>query len=238
MHRYVLGLYALLDRVTAAFPHLLLEGCSSGGGRFDPAMLYYSPQYWTSDDTDAMERLDIQLGTTMVYPPSSMSCHVSASPNHQTRRSTSFRTRGHVAMGGAFGYELDLTALTEEEKDLIRAQVADYHRYYDLINRGDFYRLILPSDTVNGKTGSAAAWMTVSEDGSEALVTFVVIRTSIHPVYFLRLRGLDPRAFYRDEASGAVYSGAALMNAGLNLTKTWTDGDSAVLHLIREDAES
>ncbi|MBO6053610.1 MAG: alpha-galactosidase [Clostridia bacterium] len=237
LHRYVLGLYDLLDRITAAYPHLLLEGCSSGGGRFDPAMLYYAPQYWTSDDTDAMERLDIQLGTTMVYPCSSMSCHVSASPNHQTRRETSFETRGHVAMGGAFGYELDLTTLTDEEKALIRKQVADYHRYYALINRGDFYRLILPADSVNGKTGRCAAWMTVSEDRAEALVTFVVIRASIHPVYFLRLEGLDPAAKYREEASGAVYGGAMLMNAGINLTGArkggWTDGSSVVMHFVR-----
>ncbi len=236
-HRYVLGLYDLLERITRAFPHILLEGCSSGGGRFDPAMLYYSPQFWTSDDTDAMERLDIQLGTSFVYPPSSISCHVSASPNHQTGRATSFVTRGHVAMGGAFGYELDLTKLSDEEKDLIRRQVKDYHRYYALINRGDFYRLILPSDTVNGKTGSCAAWMTVSEDRSEALVTFVVIRGSIHPVYFLKLEGLDPDAVYEDEGTGARYGGSTLMHAGLNLAKNWRDGESAVIHLIKAPKE-
>ena len=239
LHRYVLGLYELLDRITSAYPHLLLEGCSSGGGRFDPAMLYYSPQFWTSDDTDAMERLDIQLGTTMVYPCSSMSCHVSASPNHQTRRETSFETRGHVAMGGAFGYELDLTTLTDDEKALIRRQVADYHRFYPLISRGSFYRLILPSDTVNGRAGRCAAWMTVSEDRAEALVTFVVIRASIHPVYFLRLEGLDPAAKYREETSGADYSGSVLMRAGLNLTSArkggWTDGSSVVLHFTKQE---
>ena len=232
-HRYVLGLYDLLGRITDAFPHLLLEGCSSGGGRYDPAMLYYSPQYWTSDDTDAMERLDIQLGTSFVYPPSSMSCHVSASPNHQTGRATSFKTRGIVAMGGAFGYELDLTKLTAEEKDLIRQQVAAYHRDYALINRGDFYRLILPSDTVNGKGGKCAAWMVVSADKSEALVTFVVIRTSIHPVYFLRLEGLEPDAVYKDEETGICRRGSTLMRAGLNLTKNWRDGDAVTVRLTR-----
>ena len=231
-HRYVLGLYELLDRLTTAFPHILLEGCSSGGGRFDPAMLYYSPQYWTSDDTDAMERLDIQLGTSVVYPASSMSCHVSASPNHQTERVTSFKTRGDVAMGGAFGYELDLTLLTEEEKEMIKSQVADYHRYYKVINHGDLYRLILPDDTVNGKTGKCAAWMYVSEDKSEALVTFVVIRTSIHPVYFLKLKGLEADAVYVDQETGREYHGDTLMNAGLNLTKKYKDGESVVIHLI------
>jgi alpha-galactosidase len=234
-HRYVLGLYDVLERITAAHPRLLLEGCSSGGGRYDPAMLYYSPQFWTSDDTDAMERLDIQLGTSMVYPPSSMSCHVSASPNHQTGRETSFVTRGHVAMGGAFGYELDLTMLTDEEKSLVKRQIADYHRYYALINRGDFHRLILPDDRVNGKSGRAAAWMVVSEDKSEALVTFVVIRTSIHPVYFLRLRGLDPAALY-EYGEGHAYRGDSLMRAGLNLTKNYRDGESGVIHLTRRDA--
>ena len=136
-------------------------------------------------------------------------------------------------MSGAFGYELDLTKLTPEEKALIRRQVADYHRYYALINRGDFYRLILPSDTVNGMTGKCAAWMTVSEDRSEALVTFVVIRTSVHPVYFLRLAGLAPDAVYEDEETGARYHGSTLMNAGLNLTKNRKDGESAVIHLTK-----
>lgn len=233
-HRYVLGLYELLERLTVAFPHVLLEGCSSGGGRFDPAMLYYSPQYWTSDDTDAMERLDIQLGTSIVYPASSMSCHVSASPNHQTGRMTSFKTRGDIAMGGAFGYELDLTLLTEEEKQLIRQQVSDYHRYYRLINQGDLYRLIYPDDNVNGKVGKCAAWMYVSEDKTEALVTFVVIRTSVHPVYFLRLRGLDPEAVYVDEATGTEYHGDTLMQAGVNLTGKYNDGDSVVMHFIKK----
>ena len=232
-HRYVFGLYDLLDRLTTAFPHILLEGCSSGGGRYDPAMLYYSPQYWTSDDTDAMERLDIQLGTSMVYPASSMSCHVSASPNHQTGRVTSFTTRGNVAMAGAFGYELDLTKLSDEERELIRRQVKDYHRFYSVINRGDLYRLIMPNDSYNGKRGKCASWMYVSEDKSEALFTFVVIRTSVHPVYFVKLRGLDPTAEYIEESSGKVYHGNTLMNAGVNLTKNYRDGDSVVLHFIK-----
>jgi len=237
LHRYVLGLYDLLDRITAAFPHVLLEGCSSGGGRFDPAMLYYSPQFWTSDDTDAMERLDIQLGTSFVYPASSMSCHVSASPNHQTGRETSFVTRGHVAMGGAFGYELDLTKLTPEEKDLIRHQTAEYRRFAPLVNRGDLYRLILPSETVNGRVGCCAAWEYVSPDRSEALVTFVVIRTTVHPVYFLRLEGLDPAGLYEDEETGARVRGDTLMRAGLNLTRTWRDGESVMIRLTRVEED-
>lgn len=232
-HRFVLGTYELLDRLLNAFPHLLLEGCSSGGGRFDPAMLYYSPQYWTSDDTDAMERVDIQLGTSFVYPPSSMSCHVSECPNHQTDRDTSFRTRGHVAMGGAFGYELDLTKLSAEDKELVRQQVKDYHRYYNLINKGDLYRLLMPEDSFHGRTGRCAAWMYVSEQKEEALVTFVVMRSSVKPVYFLKLQGLDPNAQYQDEESGIIYHGDTLMHAGLNLTGKYHDGDSVMLHLIR-----
>lgn len=232
-HRYVLGLYELLDRVTTAFPELLLEGCSSGGGRYDPAMLYYAPQFWTSDDTDAMERLDIQLGTSLVYPASTMSCHVSASPNHQTGRSTSLETRGNVAMAGAFGYELDLTGLTGEERSLIRRQVADYHRYYDLVNNGDLYRLLLPDQRCGSGVGRCAAWMYVSPDRSEALVTFVVVRTGIHPVYFLRLRGLDPNAVYVEEGSGQSWHGDTLMHAGVNLARSWHDGDSVVMHFVR-----
>lgn len=137
-------------------------------------------------------------------------------------------------MGGAFGYELDLTTLSDEDKECIKRQVKDYHRYYDLVNRGDLYRLILPTDTVNGKCGKCAAWMYVSENKSEALVTFVVIRTSIHPVYFLKLRGLDPDAIYIDETTGKEYYGNTLMRAGLNLTNNYQDGDSVVIHLIKK----
>lgn len=232
-HRFVLGTYDLLERLTSAFPHVLLEGCSSGGGRYDPAMLYYSPQYWTSDDTDAMERVEIQLGTSMVYPASSMSCHVSAAPNHQTGRMTSFRTRGHVAMGGAFGYELDLTKLSEEEKEMIRQQVAEYQRYYDVINRGDLYRLILPNQRYQGKEGHVASWMYVSEDKGEALVTLVVLRASLKASYFLKLQGLDPKARYQEEESGRIYYGDTLMKAGLNLTRRYLDGDSVMIHLVK-----
>ncbi len=144
-HRYVLGLYALLERLLQAYPNLLLEGCSGGGGRFDPAMLYYSPQYWTSDDTDAMERLDIQYGTSMCYPTTAISSHVSACPNHQTRRITSMQTRADVALAGTFGYELDVTKMTDEDKEEVKKQVAEYHKYYDVIHFGELYRLIPPN---------------------------------------------------------------------------------------------
>ncbi len=227
-HRYVLGVYELLERLLTAFPKLLLEGCSGGGGRFDAGMLYYSPQIWTSDDTDALERLEIQYGTSMVYPPSSMSAHVSASPNHQTGRASSFKTRGDVAMAGAFGYELDLTKLTDEERELVKKQVADYHKYYDVIQNGDYYRLINPTEDA-GRITSAAAWESVSADKNEVLLTYVVMRIHVCVSRYIRLRGLDPEKIYVEESSGRRYSGALLMNAGLKVD-IHRDGESKVWH--------
>ena len=232
-HAFVLGLYEVLGRIFGPRPGILLESCSSGGNRFDLGMLCFGPQIWTSDDTDAMERLEIQYGTTMVYPTSTMSAHVSASPNHQTRRESSFKTRGDVAMAGAFGYELDLTKLTDEERELVRKQVADYHKYYDLIQNGDYYRLINPTES-KGTMDSAAAWMSVSGDKKEALLTYVVNRTAVNVTRYIRLAGLDAAKIYRDEATGRKYSGALLMNAGLNLSGGWRDGESREWHLIAE----
>ncbi len=223
-HRYVLGLYDLLERLTAAFPKVLFEGCAGGGGRFDPAMLYYCPQIWTSDDTDAMERCRIQYGTSMVYPLSSVSAHVSASPNHQTGRETSFETRGNVALAGAFGYELDLTKLSQAEKALVREQVARSHEWSPVVQDGDFYRLINPFEDAN-----RCAWESVSADQTKAIVTFVVTRCKIHMTTNLRLRGLDANRKYQETASGHIYSGDTLMNAGLNLNGQYPDGFSMVL---------
>jgi len=232
-HRYVLGVYELLERLITAFPKLLIEGCAGGGGRFDPGMLYYCPQIWTSDDTDAMERLEIQYGTSMVYPLSSMSAHVSAVPNHQTKRVTSFETRGNVAFTGSFGYELDLNKLTDAERELVKAQVASYHKYYDLVADGDYYRLIDPTDA-KATVFCDAAWMSVSADKSEAMVTYVVMRTQPTLQRYLRLAGLDPDRIYVDTADGHRYSGALLMNAGLNISKNYIDGESRVWHFIAE----
>lgn len=230
-HRYVLGLYDLLERLTSAFPHILFEGCSGGGGRFDPAMLYYSPQIWTSDDTDAIERCRIQYGTSMVYPASSISAHVSASPNHQTGRLTPFETRGNVAMAGAFGYELDLTKLTDEERALVRKQVAQYHAYYDIIQNGDLYRLVSPFEN-----DVCCAWEYVSADRSEALLTFVVTKCRVGFTTFIRLRGLDPEKRYQDVETGRIYSGDTLMNVGVNLSRYWKDSESLICY-FREVTE-
>ncbi|MBQ2716232.1 MAG: alpha-galactosidase, partial [Clostridia bacterium] len=229
-HRYVLGLYELLERVLTAYPHLLLEGCASGGGRFDPAWLYYSPQYWTSDDTDAIERLEIQYGTSMCYPTSAVGSHVSACPNHQTGRTTPLRTRGNVAMAGTFGYELDLTKLTDEEKETVRAQCDEYRKYYDVINYGELYRLISP-----WKDRTRCAWSYVSQDKREALVTYAVMRSSIYDLHYIRLKGLDPNKRYLCEQTGQVLSGDTLMNAGLCIHDRLHDFDSVVLHFTAQE---
>ncbi len=225
-HRYVLGVYDLMDRITTAFPHILLENCSSGGGRFDPGMLYYSPQIWASDNTDPIERLSIQFGASLCYPISAMGAHVSASPR------AGLDTKGAVAMCGTFGYELDPRKMTEEEKEQVRGQVADYHKYYDLIRRGNFYRLVSPSENP-----FHCEWEFVSEDQSEVLFTSVIMRQPEHNFYIQRLEGLDPNRYYRDEDTGEVYSGALLMYAGINLSGDgWPreDGNSLIKHFTAQ----
>lgn len=211
-HRYVLGLYRVLETITARFPQILFESCSGGGGRFDPGMLYYMPQTWTSDNTDAVSRLFIQYGTSLVYPPITIGAHVSAVPNHQVYRSTSLAMRGHVAMSGNFGYELDLTALTSEEQAAVREQVALYRDIRPLIQFGDFYRLLSPFQ------GNEAAWMFVSADQSEAVLFYARILAEPSPPFrSLALKGLDPLGEYQWMETGTVYGGDELMAVGLNL---------------------
>ncbi|MBW7460921.1 alpha-galactosidase, partial [Paenibacillus sepulcri] len=166
-HRYMLGLYSVLERITTAFPDILFESCSGGGGRFDPGMLYYMPQTWTSDNSDAISRLKIQYGTSIVYPVSSMGAHVSAVPNHQVGRNTPLKTRGDVAMSGNFGYELDLTLFDDAEKTEVKGQIALVKEIRELTQFGLFYRLLSPFE------GNETAWMFVSEDQSEALAVHV-----------------------------------------------------------------
>ena len=205
-HRFTLGTYEIMNRLISDFPDLLLENCSGGGGRFDPGTLYYSPQIWCSDNTDPIERLSIQFGTSLCYPASTMGAHVSAS------KRAGYETKGNIALWGTFGYELDPNKFSEEEKEIVRAQVAEYHKYYDIIHKGDLYRLIAPTEN-----DRRVAWMFVSEDQNEALLTSVVMRRPDDRSFFLKLRGLDPERYYVDDESGEVYSGALLMNAGICL---------------------
>ena len=216
-HRFIMGTYDLMDRFTKAFPDILFENCSGGGGRFDPGMLYYSPQIWASDQTDAIERLTIQYGTSICYPASTMGAHVSASER------TGYDTKGNVALWGTFGYELDPNKLTDDEKALVKEQVKEYHKYYDLIHYGDLYRLIDPYFN-----HFRCAWSFVSPDKNEVLATVVTMRLDRDlPIFILKLKGLDPEKKYVEEATGKVYSGAYLMNAGINLTrKGLYDGES------------
>lgn len=209
-HRYMLGLYSVLERITTAFPHILFESCSGGGGRFDPGMLYYMPQTWTSDNTDAVSRLKIQYGTSIVYPVSTMGSHVSAVPNHQVNRITSLDTRGNVALSGNFGYELDLTKFSAEEQEEVKVQVALYKEVRHLVQFGDFYRLLSPFE------GNDTAWMFVSKDKSEAFAVFVTVLQEPNPVLGrFRLQGLDAGRDYKLQGTGTVYGGDELMFAGL-----------------------
>ena len=232
-HRYVLAVYELQERLTREFPELLLENCSGGGARFDPGMLYYSPQIWCSDDTDAVERLSIQEGTALLYPLSTMGAHVSDCPNHAVGRVTPFVTRGHVALAGTFGYELDITKLSGEDRALIPEQVAMYHKYNDLIRNGDYYRIA--SCRSNHLWD---CWEVVAKDKSEALVTYVQVlgRPNYHSRR-IRLSGLKPDLRYRNEETGEVLYGDTLMNAGILIPGMWGDFQSRLIHLTAVEAE-
>lgn len=217
-HRYILGLYEVLERITTTFPNILFESCSGGGGRFDPGMLYYMPQTWTSDNSDAVERLKIQYGTSIVYPISTIGAHVSAIPNHQVKRNTSLEMRSHAAMSGNFGYELDLTKFTEEEKLAVKSQIILYKELRPLIQFGEFYRLRSPFE------GNDTGWMFVSEDRSEAVVAyFQVLSEPNAPLKQVRLKGLNPALDYlvEDTVEPAdqplVFGGDELMGYGINL---------------------
>lgn len=207
---YMLGLYDFLERLMARYPDLLIEGCSGGGGRFDPGMLYYTPQIWCSDNTDALDRLRIQYGTSFGYPASTVGSHVSIVPNEQTGRITSLETRGVVAMAGIFGYEMDLGTLSETEKETVREQIKKYRRYAPLIQNGLYYRLSNPFED------ETAAWEFISEDGTEALVSVVMLE--IHgnmTVNYVRLKGLESGRSYREEESGCIYDADTLMEIGI-----------------------
>ena len=224
-HRYVLGLYALLERLTAAFPDVLFEGCSGGGGRFDAGMLYYCPQIWCSDDTDAYERTKIQYGTSFFYPVSAVGSHVSTVPNHQTGRITPFETRGTVAMAGSFGYELDLNLLSDGEKQEVAEQIRQFKTYGPLIHNGKYYRL------TNPMAEDAALWEFAAQDGSEVLVQGMLFHAEANVLRrTVQLRGLDAEKCYRLDGTEQVYTGAALMAGGVLLPKAWGDYTPVTMH--------
>ena len=227
-HRYVLGVYEMQERLIHDFPDLLLENCSGGGARFDPGMLYYSPQIWCSDDTDAIERLGIQEGTSLIYPLSTMGAHVSDCPNHTVGRVTPFKTRGDVALAGTFGYELDITKIAPEEQEAISGQVALYHKYNDLVREGDYYRIASLREN-----HYYDCYMVVAKDQSEALVTFVNVHT--RPNYHSKricLQGLDSKREYRLEETGTLYGGDLLMNAGFLVPSEQGDYRSYLYHFV------
>lgn len=231
MHHYLLGVYDFMERLMKRYPYLLMEGCSGGGGRFDAGMLYYTPQIWCSDDTDAIERIRIQHGTSFCYPVSAVGSHVSAVPNHQTGRTTKLFTRSVVAMAGTFGYELDLNLLTDKEKEEVKEQIQDYKTYWDLIHNGFYYRLHNPE-----QDQETAAWCFVSKDQKEMLLQVVSLDAHGNaPLTYIRCRGLAPEKQYqcivekrevkpyngsgpridKKELEGCVFDGNSLMHAGI-----------------------
>ena len=243
-HRYMLGLYALLDRLTREFPEVLFEGCAGGGGRFDAGMLAYCPQIWASDNSEAVSRLAIQEGTSYGYPASALGAHVSACPNHQTGRSVPLGTRAVVAMAGTFGYELDPARLTEAEKAEIREQIARFRDYDELVRTGDHYRLRSTGES------ACALWAFVAADKSAALLSFVLPAPEANaPAVHVRLKGLASDGVYRlarADFFGCLlepqplprtrFTGAELMCGGLTLPALYGDAPSAQLLFIRDDA--
>lgn len=235
MYKYVLGVYDFIQRILDRYPDIFFEGCSGGGGRFDAGMLYYTPQIWCSDNTDAIERIRIQHGTSFGYPVSAVGSHVSAVPNHQTGRITDFHTRGVVAMSGSFGYELDLNIVSEDEKEQVKQQIADFKKYWNVIHNGRYFRLHTPKEDTE-----VAAWQFVTEDKSEALLNMVTLDTHCNsPVTYIRCKGLDDNAEYRiDNAengfeTGKVYSGSALMYVGLPVPIVPGEYKAYQLHFVK-----
>lgn len=230
-HRYVLGVYELQEHLVTEFPNLLLENCSGGGARFDPGMLYYSPQIWCSDDTDAVERLAIQEGTSLIYPLSAMGAHVSDCPNHSVGRVTPFETRGHVALAGTFGYELDITKISEEDRKMIPKQVKMYHKYHELVREGDYYRIASYREN-----HLYDCWAVAAKDKKEVLVTYVQVlgvpNSHSRKIY---LQGFDPLAVYHLEGTQESYTGEMLMKAGFLIRDFWGDFKSRLYHFIKEE---
>ena len=227
-HQYMLGMYRVFDTLTSRFPDVLWEGCASGGGRFDPGVLQYFPQVWTSDDTDGAERIAIQMGTSLAYPPSAMGAHISAVPNQQTGRSVPVEFRAHAAMmGGSFGLELNPEELHEKERAALPGLIALAEKVNPIILTGDLWRLRLPEES------NWPSALFISEDGSQAVLFIFQLRALInHAVPWLRLQGLDAKATYRVDGN-STYTGATLMNLGLQYSLK-SDYASRVVLLERE----
>jgi len=234
-HRQMLAVYEMQERLVTDFPDLLLENCSGGGARFDPGMLYYSPQIWCSDDADAIERLSIQAGTALVYPLSTMGAHVSDCPNHTVGRTTPFETRGYVALAGTFGYELDVTKIPEADREMIPDQVAMYHKYNDLVRQGDYYRIAHYAEN-----HYYDCYAVVAKDKSEALVTYVQVlnRPNFHSRKIC-IPGLDPQRIYVIENAAdwpemeqTEYRGDTLHYAGIHVPPLWGDFKARLLHFV------
>lgn len=240
-HRYVLGMYEMQERLLQEFPDLLLENCSGGGARFDPGMLYYSPQIWCSDDTDAIERLQIQEGTALIYPLSTMGAHVSVCPNHTVGRNTPFDTRGYVALAGTFGYELDMTKLSEEDKQMVKKQTQMYHQFNDIVRDGDYYRI-----ASYGENHLYDCFQVVSKDKKRSLVFYVqVLNEANKKSRILKLQGLCKETAYAvkeltmegdlDEPivkdTGKVFGGELLMNGGLGFERMWGDYRARLMYV-------
>lgn len=228
-HKYVLGLYEVMEHVVTNYPEILIEGCSGGGGRYDAGMLYYVPQIWCSDNTDAIERLRIHYGTSFGYPMSTVSAHVSVCPNHQNGRTTPFKTRGICAMQGSFGYELDLGKMTEEEMEEAREQIALYNKHYELFQRGGYYRLTSPMDNHD-----FTAWSYVLPDGSKASLSVVYTDLHANPKPLrVKWKGLVKDGVY--DLDGKEYTGTALMQGGIVLPKPQCNYDSymAVIERVK-----
>jgi alpha-galactosidase len=230
LYEYVLGVYDFIERLLTKFPALLIEGCSGGGGRFDAGMLYYTPQIWCSDNTDAIERINIQYGTSFGYPLATVGAHVSAVPNHQTGRITDIKTRGVVAMAGTFGYELDLNHITDEDKVMVMQQIHDCKKYWNLTHAGYYYRLTNP--TINKEY---VAWESVAHDQSEALLSVVTLNSHFNePVNYVKLKGLDENATYVDEHSGKEYQGGMLMYGGFPIPASMGEYKALQLHFVKK----
>lgn len=224
-HKYVLGLYYILETLTNKYPNIMIEGCSGGGGRFDPAMLYYTPQIWTSDDSDAIERLYIQYGTSICYPPTCMVGHVSVTPNHQTGRVTPFKTRGIVAMSANFGYELNPQVLSQEEREMVKQQTKTYANLRKVLYKSDFYRLRNPFN------GNDCAWSFVSKNKNEVYVMYVrILNGATNEFDYLTLKGLDKNKIYENVETKERFTGSELENVGLLLPRHPYDFNGLMWH--------